>query len=70
MNSNIKKEMIKEINRITYKLNSLELILLSVPDYKQKEAIKTIKVAGKPSYNKRHNSSDVIWIKSLRKSYF
>tara|TARA_B110000902_G_C14263129_1_gene570492 strand:- start:797 stop:1018 length:222 start_codon:yes stop_codon:yes gene_type:complete len=73
MNPETKNNIIKEINKITYKLNNLEKLVLSLPDENNNKIIEpltcTLNRAGISSYN-RHNSSNIKWIKSLRNPYF
>tara|TARA_B100000795_G_C22489875_1_gene319864 strand:- start:132 stop:344 length:213 start_codon:yes stop_codon:yes gene_type:complete len=70
MNSKTKNNIIKEINKITYKLNNIEDLVLSLPGENKKiiEPL-TLNRAGILSYN-RHNISNIKWIKSLRNPYY
>ena len=71
MNVNTKRELIKEINRITGKLNKLEHMLKKIPDQNKVGVTKEkIKPAGGPSYDAiRVTSADLKWRKTLRSSF-
>ena len=71
MNVNTKKELIKEINRITGKLNKLENMLKKIPDENKDKIIKEItKPAGGPSYDAiRVTSADLKWRMTLRNNF-
>tara|TARA_B110000908_G_scaffold172509_1_gene240393 strand:+ start:354 stop:578 length:225 start_codon:yes stop_codon:yes gene_type:complete len=74
MSSITKKEIIKEINNITYKLNSLEYKLRLIPNNSKKDnssnEIKKIQVAGISSYTIKPTLSDLNWRQTLRCNYY